>query len=331
MNLQQRIETFAKLGEKLANLPEDEFKLISVNAQSLNPWFTEDNVRLAFEGLVSYLDKKNLKKWVSNYSFDDVKSKNIGIVMAGNIPLVGFHDYLSALISGHSVIAKLSSSDKYLLPVIHKMLVEIDSYFSDKVQFVERLEEVDAYIATGSDNSARYFEHYFAKKPNIIRKNRTSIAVLTGNETAEELKELSKDIFNYFGLGCRNVTFLLVPDNYKWDSLYESCQHWEDVIHHTKYCNNYEYCRSVLLVKMVPFFDNNFLIIKKDEALNSAISVLNFKNYGSDKEVTDFLSINENNTQCIVGKDHLPFGTAQNPNVWDYADGVDTLAFLTNL
>ena len=331
MNLQQRISAFSKLGSWIENLPEEEFKLISVNAQSLNPWFTEENLKLAFEGLSTYLKEENLSKWTLNYNFDDNESKNIGVVMAGNIPLVGFHDYLSVLISGNSLTAKLSSNDNYLLKEIHKQLIEIEPFFSNKVNFVDRLENVDAYIATGSDNSARYFEHYFAKKPNIIRKNRTSIAVINGDETPDELNELSKDIFNYFGLGCRNVTFLMVPEGYKWDPIYEACEKWKDVIHHTKYCNNYEYSRSVLLVKQVPFFDNNFLIMKEADELNSTISVLNFKTYKSEKEVSTFLDNHTEQTQCIVGNRFLPFGSAQTPDVWDYSDGVDTLEFLDKL
>lgn len=331
MKLQQRIDAFVELGIWLKNLSEDDFKLLSVNAQALNPWFTESNVKLAFDGIISYLDKGNLEKWISTYELEDITSKNIGVVMAGNIPLVGFHDYLSVLISGHSLTAKLSSNDNYLLKSIHKQLVTIEPFFANKVNFVERLENVDAYIATGSDNSARYFEHYFSKKPNIIRKNRTSIAILTGNESSEELTDLSKDIFYYFGLGCRNVTYLLVPEEYKWDNLYESCEHWKDIIHHTKYCNNYEYSKSVLLVKQVPFFDNGFLIIKEAPELNSAISVLNFKKYTSKEEINSFLDENKDNIQCVVGKDYLPFGSAQNPEVWNYADGVDTLRFLTSI
>lgn len=331
MKLQQRINAFVELGIWLKNLSEDDFKLLSVNAQALNPWFTETNVKLAFDGMISYLDKENLEKWISTYPLEDIESKNIGVVMAGNIPLVGFHDYLSVLISGHSLTAKLSSNDNYLLKSIHKQLVTIEPFFANKVSFVERLENVDAYIATGSDNSARYFEHYFSKKPNIIRKNRTSIAVLTGNESSEELANLSKDIFYYFGLGCRNVTYLLVPEEYKWDNLYESCEHWKDIIHHTKYCNNYEYSRSVLLVKQVPFFDNGFLIIKEAPELNSAISVLNFKKYANQEEINSFLDEQKDNIQCVVGKGHLPFGSAQDPEVWNYADGVDTIHFLTSL
>lgn len=331
MKLQQRIEAFSKLGDYLKNQSEDDLKLWCANAQSLNNWFTENNIKLALDGVINYCDEENLKKWTSNYDLGNTESKKIGVVMAGNIPLVGFHDYLSVLISGNSISAKTSSKDSYLLQQLNKVLVEIEPFFKSKVEFVERLTDVDAYIATGSDNSARYFEQYFAKKPNIIRKNRTSIAVLSGDETTEELDNLTKDIFQYFGLGCRNVTFLMVPEKYDWEPFYEATKKWEEVIHHSKYLNNYEYSRSVLLVKQVPHLDNGFLIVKQDDALNSTISVLNYKFYTSDTEVEEFVNNQKEQIQCVVGKNYLPFGSAQTPNLWDYADGVDTLEFLSNL
>ena len=331
MDLQQRIEAFAKLGDYLKNQSEDEFKLWSTNAQSLNQWFTETNVRLALDGVINYCDKDNLEKWTSEYKLENADSKKVGVVMAGNIPLVGFHDYLSVLISGNAISAKTSSKDSYLLEQVNKKLIELAPSFSSLVEFTERLTDVDAYIATGSDNSARYFEQYFAKKPNIIRKNRTSIAVISGNETADELDNLTKDIFQYFGLGCRNVTFLMVPEKYDWEPFYETCTKWEEIIHHSKYLNNYEYSRSVLLVKQVPHLDNGFLIVKQDDALKSTISVLNYKVYTSDDEVMELVKAQKEKIQCVVGKKYLPFGSAQQPNLWDYADGVDTLKFLITL
>jgi len=315
MNLQQRIEAFSKLGDYLQNQTVDEFKLWCANAQSLNQWFTEANVKLALEGIVEYCDEDNLKKWTSEYDLPGSENKKIGVVMAGNIPLVGFHDYLSVLISGNSISAKTSSKDSYLLQQVHKVLIDIEPFFSTKVEFVERLTDVDAYIATGSDNSARYFEQYFSKKPNIIRKNRTSIAVLSGNETNDELDNLSNDIFQYFGLGCRNITFLMVPEKYNWEPFFEACKKWEDTIHHSKYLNNYEYSRSVLLVKQVPHLDNGFLIVKQDDALNSTISVLNYKVYSSNDDVNKLLAEQKEKIQCIVGANHLPFGSVQKPNL----------------
>ena len=331
MKLENRIKAFSKLGKLLSSLSEDEFKLWSVNAQSLNQWFTEDNVKLAIDGVIAYLDEEKLLKWVANYNLENPSQKNIGVVMAGNIPLVGFHDYLSVLMSGNHISIKLSSNDNYLLKMIHQKLVEIEPFFSNKVQFADRLNEVDGYIATGSNNSSRYFEYYFSKKPNIIRKNRTSIAVLTGEESTETLQKLTKDIFHYFGLGCRNVTFLLVPENYNWEKFFKVCEEWKDIIHHSKYLNNYEYSRSVLLVKQVPHLDNGFLILKEDQELNSSISVLNYKTYGSPQELESFIQQHENEIQCVVGENFTAFGSAQKPHLWDYADGVDTLDFLTSL
>ena len=331
MNLQQRIDAFSKLGDLLKKLPEDEFKLWSVNAQSLNQWFTEVNVRLALDGIISYLEKSKLEQWTKLHNLEPKEPKNIGVVMAGNIPLVGFHDYLSVLISGHNLTVKLSAKDTYLFTQVHKKLVYIEPFFANKVTVTERLKDVDAYIATGSDNSSKHFEYYFSKKPNIIRKNRTSIAVLTGDESEKELDNLTKDIFNYFGLGCRNVTFLMIPEKYEWEPFFEACEKWKDVIHHSKYMNNYEYSRSVLLVKQVPHLDNGSVLVKEDDALNSTISVLNYKKYKSIEDVSSFLEEHNKQTQCVVGKRFIPFGDAQSPEVWDYADGVDTLEFLSNL
>lgn len=331
MKLQQRIEAFAKLSDYLKNQDEDELKLWYANAQSLNPWFTEENVKLALGGTITYCNKENLNNWTKNYSLEPKESKKVGVVMAGNIPLVGFHDFLSVLISGHSISVKTSSKDEYLIKLVSKKLIEIEPFFSKKIEFTERLGNVDAYIATGSDNSARYFEQYFSKKPNIIRKNRSSIAVLKGDESNEELDNLTDDIFQYFGLGCRNITFLMIPEKYDWEPFFEACKKWKSTIHHSKYLNNYEYSRSVLLVKQVPHLDNGFLIVKNDEALNSSISVLNYISYTSHDEIEKLINSKKEQIQCVVGKGYLPFGSAQKPNLWDYADRVDTLEFLSNL
>ena len=331
MKLQQRIKAFSKLGGYLKNQSEDEFKLWSANAQSLNQWFTEENVKLAIDGLIKYCDKSNLEKWIFDYDLSTSKEKKVGIVMAGNIPLVGFHDFLSVLICGHIAVVKASSKDEYLIKQIANKLTEIEPFFSSKIEFVDQLKDVDAYIATGSDNSARYFEQYFAKKPNIIRKNRTSIAVLTGDESESDLQNLSNDIFQYFGLGCRNVTFLLTPENYDFTKLLDNCKQWEHLVHHSKYLNNYEYSKSILLVKQIPHLDNGFLLLKEDDEFKSSISVLNSKAYKSLDEVKSLIDENEEKIQCVVGKDFIPFGEAQQPNLWHYADGVDTLKFLSNL
>jgi len=331
MNLEGRISALSALGKYIENQSIDEFKLWSVNAQSLNSWFTEEQVKLSLKGILNYLNEQNLKNWLNRYNIKTTSPKNIGIVMAGNIPLVGFHDYLCALISGHYLTVKLSSQDNYLLPQLHKKLIEIEPFFINKVNFVDRLTKVDAYIATGSDNSARYFEYYFREKPNIIRKNRTSIAVINGDESDEDLIKLSDDVFSYFGLGCRNVTFLLVPEEYDWNNFLTLSYKYEHLAHHNKYRNNYEYSRSVLLVKQIPHLDNGFLLVKEDDHLHASISVLNFKTYKNIDQINSFLNQHKNKIQCIVGKGYTNFGNAQNPQLWDYADGVDTLDFLLNL
>lgn len=332
MKLDKRIDAFAQLGNALRELSQDEFKLWAANSQSLNPWFTEPNFMLSLQGVCAYLERAKLEKWVSQYDLNKpISSQKVGVVMAGNIPMVGFHDYLSVLISDHHAVIKLSSKDQYLLPLIHKKLIHIEPFFATKVTFAEQLKEVDAYIATGSNNTARYFKQYFAKKPHIIRRSRTSVAILKGDESKEELEQLSNDIFQYFGLGCRNVTYIMVPENYDWTPFFEACAPWEYIMDHTRYRNNYEYNRSVLLVNASKHLDNGFLLVQPHENIHSPIGVMNYGIYTTPEERDGFLSTHKEDIQCIVGKDHIPFGTSQQPEVWDYADGVDTLAFLASL
>lgn len=250
--------------------------------------------------------------------------------MAGNIPMVGFHDLLSVLISGNKLVAKLSSQDNYLMKLVVNQLISNHPEFKELISVEERLTEIDCIIATGSDNSARYFEYYFAKYPHIIRKNRTSVGVLTGNESREELFELGKDIFTYFGLGCRNVSTVLVPTGYDFAAFFESVQTFESVVQHHKYANNYDYNKSILLLDQVPFLDNGFLLVKPDQQLVSPISVLHYQTYENKEEIPLILSRIQEKVQCVVGSGFLPFGKAQLPEVNDYADGVDTLKVLTH-
>ena len=253
--------------------------------------------------------------------------------MAGNIPLVGFHDVISVVLSNHIPVIKLSSKDKYIIPFLLKKWNEF-SEGNVQFEFVERLENFDAVIATGSNNTARYLEYYFKNHLNIIRKNRTSVAVLKGDETEEELRLLANDIFQYFGLGCRNVTRILIPQEFVIDRLFESFIDFQDIINHNKYANNYEYNRAVYLLNQDKFWDNNFVMMKEDEKLFSPLSVINFSRYSSLDEVKSFIAENEENIQCVVAKDELgfdsiEFGEAQNPGLNTYADNVDTMKFLS--
>ncbi|MFA0964828.1 acyl-CoA reductase [Roseivirga sp. BDSF3-8] len=336
MNLSQRIEAFTRLGDAIRSLSDDEIDSLSLRAQGKNNWFTFNNIRQALLGCVYMLDKEKLTQWTSTYTLDPSQPKKIGVVMAGNIPLVGFHDFLSVLISGHHLYSKLSSQDPYLLPYLADKLIAIEPTFRDRIHYPELLKEVDAVIATGSDNTSRYFEYYFSKVPNIIRKNRSSIIVLTGEETDDELRKMGKDIFSYFGLGCRNISKVFVPEGYKFNRLYENLEGYEEVRNHHKYVNNYDYNKSIFLVNIVPHFDNGFLLIRESKEMVSPISVLFYEEYKDLNSLNNSLDANADKIQCIVSseetlKDSIAPGKAQEPELWDYADGVDTLAFLSKL
>lgn len=305
-------------------------------SQSYNGWFTPDNVYFALQSWSKALSEENLNKWLNNYDFSYVTPKNVGLILAGNIPLVGFHDLLSVLISGHNAVVKLSSNDQQLIKFMVDYLNALDERFASKVKFIEgKLENFDAVIATGSNNTARYFEYYFNSKPNIIRKNRNSVAILTGNESKEELIGLSEDIFRYFGLGCRNVSKLFIPKDYDFKLFFEAMFKQGDVIHYEKYANNYDYNKAVFLMSNYKLLDNEFLLLKEDDGYASPIGSLFYEKYDSLDELHNRLKNDEDKIQCIVSNrlepHHLPFGKTQKPELWDYADNVDTLSFLINI
>lgn len=333
MNAHVRINAFSLLGETLKNINDAEFQSLTEQAVRENPWFTKENVRMAMDGIIKILQKERLEQWVSSYNLRD-QSKKIALVLAGNIPLVGFHDLLSVLISGNNALIKPSSKDSVLLKYILQKLYDIEPAFRGKIELAEQLRNFDAVIATGSDNAARYFDYYFGKYPNIIRKNRTSVAILHGNESEDELRTLGIDVFSYFGLGCRNISKLLVPAGYSFDKLYGTWEVYQPIIHHHKYCNNYDYQKSIMLVNQIPFLDNGFVMLHENTRMVSPISVVYYEQYTDEADLSKKLTEAEDKIQCIVGHDNhasIPFGKAQYPELWDYADGVDTLKFLTNL
>lgn len=356
MTIDTRINTFVSLGkflnqfsgnkikmdpDHLNNLFYNDFEELIKTVHIYNPWFTEDNVRNAVEAISNSLNSELIVDWASHYLPDlnrEKESKCIAVIMAGNIPLVGFHDMFCVLISGNKFIGKLSSDDKLLLPFIAKILIFLEPKFTDQIEFTyDQLKKFDAVIATGSNNSARYFEYYFGKYPSIIRKNRNSVAVLTGTETTDELQNLGNDVFQYFGLGCRNVSKLFVPKGYKFDIFYESIYGFREIINNNKYANNYEYNRTVYLMSNNPtLLDNNFLLLKEDTSYSSPIGVLFYEFYDSAESLNQRLEIESEHIQCIVSNNPaiinaLPFGTAQCPKLADYADGIDTIKFLTGL
>ncbi|NEM98619.1 acyl-CoA reductase [Pontibacter burrus] len=336
MTLENRIEAFVELGKQLKNLSPDERQVWARMAQSRNPWFDEENVSCALHGITQMLEEQYLREWLYPYHLKQVTPKKVGVVMAGNIPMVGFHDFLSVLISGHYLLAKLSTDDTPLMRRLADMLVGIEPAFANQFEFVEILKDADAIIATGSDNTARYFEYYFAKHPHIIRKNRTSIGILTGHEEADDLNALGDDFFRYYGLGCRNVSKVFVPEGYKFDKFFEANQHRQSILEHHKYHNNYDYNKSILLVNKVPHFDNGFMLVQQSENMVSPISVLFYDTFSSLTDLREKLNAVKDKTQVVVSahgwlEGSIPFGEAQCPMVWDYADGVDTLAFLQKL
>ena len=298
-----------------------------------NGWFTRENVIFSIQQWSKALTPSNLDTWLKPYEFNNDEQKTVAIVMAGNIPLVGFHDFLSVLISGHKVLVKQSSNDKQLLPVIAAFLMEIAPEFENRIKFTEdRLNDFDAVIATGSNNTARYFEYYFKGKPSIIRKNRNSVALLTGKESKEELDALAEDVFRYFGLGCRNVSKLYVPKEYDFDNFFKAIYPWNTLLNSAKYANNYDYNKAVYLMSEFKLLENGFLILKKDESFGSPIATLFYEEYEDEKDLQEKLQQNKENLQCVVGHEaEVDFGQTQQPKLWDYADGVDTLKFLEEL
>lgn len=353
MNLEQRIEAFVKLGEFFSQFKASEIKKnnnsefntlffdafeMQINrAHEFNGWFNKPNVLKSFESWSEALTHKDLSKWTSNYTFKtNKKPKTVAIIMAGNIPLVGFHDFLSVLISGHQVIAKQSSNDKHFLPLVAKFLEHYNPYFKGKISFTEgNLKGFDAVIATGSNNTARYFEHYFGKYPNIIRKNRNSVAILTGKESQNELEALGGDIFQYFGLGCRSVSKIFVPKNYNFELLFNALYKFNDIINYKKYENNYDYNKAVYLMSLFKLQENGFIMLKEDESYASPIATLFYEFYDSFKILTEKLANEKESIQCVVSNENVlnfvKFGETQKPKLWDYADGVDTVKFLLNI
>ena len=311
----------------------DGFKHQIKLANENNGWFTQENILFATEGWSKLLTESNINQWLDTYNFNTVKNKRVAVIMAGNITLVGFHDFLCVLISGHKILVKQSSNDKHLLPFLAKYLEYIEPELKNRIEFTEeKLENFDMVIATGSDNTARYFEYYFKNKPSIIRKNRNSIAILTGKETEEQLKALSEDIFRYYGLGCRNVSKLFVPINYNFDAFFKAMYDWHPIINQAKYANNYDYNKAVYLMSEFDMLENGFLMIKEDISYASPIATLFYEYYESLEQINNKLVTDKNHIQCIVSQgfidSEIKFGQTQKPQLWDYADGVDTLAFL---
>lgn len=331
MNLQNRIQLLQRLGKYLSDNGED-WQVVKKRTSVQNGWFIPEFIELAVKNIrAEFLQKEKLEHWAAHYHLDDnVGGKNIGIVMAGNIPLVGFHDFISVFISGHRQTIKLSTKDDILLKHLVEKLTGWEPALTEHIRFADMLKGCDAYIATGSNNSARYFEQYFSKYPNIIRRNRTSMAVLSGNETEEELSSLSDDIHQYFGLGCRNITRILVPEGYDFVPLLKAFDRYKYFSDHHKFKNNFDYQLSILLMNNIYYMTNGTSLLVESNDNFTAISRVNYSYYKPGEDVVEKLKGDED-IQCISGKGLIPFGQAQRPQLMDYADGVDTMQFLLSL
>lgn len=345
MNLEKRIKAFVTLGLQMradAVNSESEFGKATITAQYANPWFTPENVVEAVNAIaLEWLTNPEIEKWINGYPknyFETKSPKRVGVVMAGNIPLVGFHDFLCVLITGNAINMKLSSKDGGLMQAIANMLINIEPEFKPLIQIADGpLKEFDAVLATGSDSSVRYFDYYFRNYPSLIRGHRNGIAILRGNETQDDLVGLSNDIFTYFGLGCRNVSKLLVPVGYNFDSLIRSMNRWEHLINHHRYANNYEYNRTILLLNQSPHLDTGFAMLVANENIDAHVATINFQEYSSLKAALEYLKLHDDKIQCVACAEEIEhqrrvhFGQTQKPKLNDYADGVDTIQFLASL
>jgi hypothetical protein len=331
MDLKNRIHLLVELGQFMQS-GDPEWQAAKTRAFQQNAWFIPEFIEGSVDQIVSrFLKSDLLEKWAAEYhlSARNASPKKVGIVMAGNIPLVGFHDFLCCFLSGNQAFIKLSSKDPWLFPAILNFLHLRNPELLQIVQPAAVLRGMDAYIATGSNNSARYFEYYFAKFPSLIRRNRTSVAILDGTETSEELEKLADDVFLYFGLGCRNVSQILVPENYDFIPLLQAFRKYQWMADHHKYKNNYDYRLSLAILNKLEYMTNDCILLLPDESPFSPISVLHYAFY-KEPEMR-LLAMEKENLQCVVGHNHLPFGTSQQPALTDYADGADTMRFFQSL
>lgn len=345
MNLQSRIDAFVKLGERMLSESKldcgSRFESTIKDASIHNPWFTSENVYYAIDSIANHwLTRDVLNAFTSKYPknyFEPTESKKVVVIMAGNIPFAGLHDMICILLTGHRFLGKVSSKDGHLIASIVQLLQEINPEFKNLIELSEvTLHGFDAVIATGSDNSSRYFDYYFKNYPTIIRKHRNSIAVLSGNETENDLTLLSDDIFLYFGLGCRNVSMLLVPTGYDFKGLLKAFKTWQNLDTHNKYMNNYEFQKTMNLMNLIDHIDTDFMLLKQNDSISSTVGVVHYKEYNNIQTVVKFIQDHQDELQCIVGDSNIvpnaiPFGTCQNPNIDEFSDGIDTISFLAKL
>lgn len=339
LRAERQIEILTQWGEQLQQ-PDNELNQRLSFIQAKNGWFSPENVRQAVTSIGQMLNRDDLQHWFSLQASSSINQdpKKVGLVLAGNIPAVGFHDILCVLASGHHALIKLSADDQIIIPYLLEKLIAIEPAVKSQIHYVDRLKCFDAVVATGSNNTSRYFDYYFRNVPHIIRKNRNSVAILKGDETPADLALLGQDIFNYFGLGCRNVSKLYVPQGYNFAHFFEGIESFQPIHHHSKYNNNYDYNKSILLVNREPHLDNGFILLKESEALSSPLATLHYETYIDFSSVKKKIESLQDQIQCVVSGSiskfnisQVHFGDSQKPKLWDYADGVNTLAFLSKL
>ena len=334
MNLKERISLFSSLGNLISD--KDNPKIITSfhRIKTSNPWFTDENISLSLSSVSKMLNEEALIDWTSKYDFKlTINEKKVFIIMAGNLPLVGFHDFLSVLISGNVAVVKLSSKDNILPRILIDLMISIDSRISEFINIVDNIIDlnVDAVIATGSDNSSKYFDYYFKGFKSIIRKNRRSVAILDGSEAESQLESLADDVFSYFGLGCRSVSKIYIPVDYDLNKLFKSFFNYNPIINHIKYANNYDYNKTIYLMNKEKLLDNGFVIFKEDQSIQSPVATIFYEYYNSRDNLNNYIKSNRNLFQCIVSNKDIPFGQSQFPKLTDYADQKDTIEFLLSI
>jgi len=336
MNSREKISALVKLKGYITGIINDDDHPIYNQVLDQNPWFIKQFIQTAFKGLTVFLEPDSLESWIKSYRIDINNPKKVALILPGNVPMVGFHDLLCVLMSGHDAIVKPSHKDNILIPHLINKLIEIEPQFQDKMIVVNSIDNIAAVIATGSDNTARYIEANYKDIPKLIRKNKTSIAIIQGDETEEDLKRLSDDIFLYFGMGCRNVSKLYLPDNYDTNRLMLNFHAKQWMGRHQKFLNNYLHQKSFNQVVNSPFIDGRYFLLKESDKIFSPIGMIYYSYYKNKKWLLQDLLIHQEKIQTVVTrmsdiKNSIPFGEAQFPQLWNYSDGIDTMQWLLNL
>jgi Acyl-CoA reductase (LuxC) len=352
MTYRERLDALVDFG-KILTPKNENLETVVRKTASHNAWFTEANQWKAIAEIrAAFLQKDTLETWIvpyypknkiqnnssNTFNTEGLPPKTVALILAGNIPLVGFHDIISVFLTGHKSLIKTSDKDPFFIPFMIAQLaqlnVPVDQYF---IVSKGHLKDFDAVIATGSNNSARYFDAYFGKYPNIIRKNRNALGILRGDETSEDLAQLGEDIFTYFGLGCRNVSKIYVPKNYNFNPLLEALHEFNQLVLHDKYKNNFDYQFTLTILNNVKHHANGCIILTENTAITSPISTLFYEYYDSFEQLSMDLLARKEEIQCVVSKNKIEglpcfdFGEAQKPSLNDYADGEDTIQFLLGL